>query len=271
MNWNILGKFITAAFCIFAGLSLSGLIYVLASNSKKIKTDKQAFFWFIFGILAIGELTVSAGYAILEFYNAFYSIHHVSSEAAAELTGAVITVATIISTVFGLLFKNRQDKIQKLHSESGWRKELLKLESNTSYTINDLFKLNTFINPYHTHNNNIDYLVNFAIITIINNHTKNSDWVDKNFKRFFALVNQSSIDKKIKNILLPNYSLSNLFDIEFQEKLRSILPNRNSRTSTIEQSNDDSKTEKEDNENLTDTENAIIHKCIHALLKNDWE
>ena len=254
MDWKIVGNFITVAFCIFVGLSLSELIYVLASNSKKIKTDKQAIWVFTFGILAIVELTVSVGLAILGIYKAFYSIKSISTQSAAELTGSVATVATIISTVFGLLFKNKQDKIQKLHSESGWRKELLKLEGNTSYTINDLFKLNTFINPYHEDKNNIDYLINFAIVTIINNHIPDSNWKDKKFKRFFTLVNQSSIDKKIKDILLPNYSLSNLFDIEFQEKL------------TDEKKENDSETTK-----LTDIENAVIHKCIHALLKNDWE
>lgn len=257
MSWKFLGNCLFSSIWIFVGLALAGLLYKFVSNTNKLNSEKDVRFAFTIGIIGIVELTFSVGFAISGIYKAFYSIHH-SAEAAAELTGAVATVATIISTVFGLLFKNKQDKIQKLHSESGWRKELLDLESNDSYSFKDLFKLNTFINPYHTDNNDIDYLVNFAIVTIINNHTKNSDWVDKNFKRFFTLVNQSSIDKKIKDILLPNYSLPNLFDIEFQEKL------------TDEKKESDKENDSETTK-LTDIENSVIHKCIHALLKNDWE
>lgn len=256
MSWNFLGNYLFSSIWIFVGLTLAGLLYKFMSNTNKLNSEKDVRFAFTIGIIAIVELTFSVGFVVLGIYKAFYSIHH-STEAAAELTGVVATVATIISTVFGLLFKNKQDKIQKLHSESGWRGRLLDLEKKPFYTTNDLLELNSFINPYHKKNDDLDYLINSAITTILNNIYLHKNELHE-FDSFYKDVKNSKVSNWIKEIFSNEKKYDNIFKFEENIDIKK------------EEINTDIFKKEKDIYYLNKHEAAIIRKCIHALLKNDW-
>ncbi|MDK1672827.1 hypothetical protein QOK74_08075 [Staphylococcus saprophyticus] len=60
----------------------------------------------------------------------------------------ITAVATFLSTITTILYTNKrhkQDMLDKLDSKSGWRKELFELSFKSQYTIDDAYKLLSFI------------------------------------------------------------------------------------------------------------------------------
>nr|WP_321315430.1 hypothetical protein [uncultured Ligilactobacillus sp.] len=224
-------------------------IYLICTYFKKIYSDNEkiASWFYILILFMVGLLLIFIGIVTLCLYNYFHK--YTSKDSAATLTGSTFTVVSIIVTAGGLLYTNRQNKIQKLHSESNWRGRLLDLEKKPVYTTDDLLELNSFINPYHKKNDNLDYLISFAIKTIIETHLHPENNNDDEFLPFYKLVSDSKISNKLKEILQrDNPNVPNTFGY-----INTKFAVHNEKLNT-----------------LYSEENIIIRKCIHALLKNDW-
>lgn len=241
-----------AAICTSFIVLYIALIYLICVSFKKIYSNskKVAFWFYILGIVIIFLLLILINIVSFLLYDYFYNcIPKHSTTAAATLTGITFTVISIIATAGGLLYTNRQNKILKLHSESNWKRRLLDLEKKPVYTTDDLLELNSFINPYHKKNNNVDYLISFAIKTIIEAHLHPENNNDDEFLPFYKLVSDSKISNKLKEILQrDNPNVPNTFGY-----INTKFAVHNEKLNT-----------------LYSEENIIIRKCIHALLKDDW-
>ena len=65
----------------------------------------------------------------------------------ATIFAGSITLISIIVTALLKYKKKKQDRIVKIRSEMNWRNKLIKIETKPSLTINNILKLNSFINP----------------------------------------------------------------------------------------------------------------------------
>lgn len=248
--------FFKAAIWLFISISTLCGVYVLANDFIKVRSDHRLLKYLFWGLILLIVLVLSIGKAVIDIYSAIRSVN-ISIKVSATITTAIITIISIITTAFGLLFKNKQDKIQKLHSESNWRGRLLDLEKKPFYTTNDLLELNSFINPYHEKNDDLDYLINFVMKTIFENiYLKKDEY--KEFDEFYEIVNQSEVDDWIKKIFNKELIWNNLFDYEKSLDIKKVK----------KESKDIST--KENIYYLNKHESAIFRQCVHALLKNDW-
>lgn len=149
------------------------------------------------------------------------------------------TFFTVLVAAFGYIYTKRQDKVQAIHAESGWRKNLLDLEAETTYSIEHLIKLNAFINPVNNDKNSIDCYVNQIILGILENHD-----IPSCIKRISVDCNTSNYPNNIEKILGRNREV-NIFDYNIEERKKK--------------------------EVLSPMEQNELRRCIHALLKNDWD
>lgn len=212
------------------------------------KLPKKLFFTILFPTTLVSVVT-----GVFDIYQIYESI---GVKACAELTGVTATVLTIITTIFGYFYNKSQSKIQSIHAESEWRKRLLDLEKKPFYTTNDLLELNSFINPYHKKHgkDNLDIYINKVIVDCIKNLNDDNNNID-----------DSTIEKsyKIENYLNPilfgkpkKNSESNKDNTE-KSTLWDIWPKNMCPYCDLI---------------LTDENDTIkIRRCIHALLKDDWE
>ncbi|WP_283596394.1 hypothetical protein [Ligilactobacillus aviarius] len=249
-----------AAISIFVMTIMSSLIYYLALNLKNIFSgDEKTHFGIIYvlGILLAVEVLVFIGLAVYCLYGFFCSCSNTNKNIAANLTGVSFTVISIILTFSGILYTTKQNKVQEIHSESNWRGRLLDLEKKPFYTTNDLLELNSFINPYHKKNNDLDYLINSAITTILNNIYLHKDELHE-FDDFYEDVKNSKVPKWTKEIFSNEKKYDNIFGFEEDIDIRKEKIN----TDIFEKDNDIYY--------LNKHETVIIRKCVHALLKNDW-
>lgn len=223
----------------------------------------------IFFIILFPTTLISVVTGVWDIYHVYESM---SVKACAELTGVTATVLTIIATIFGYFYNKSQSKIQAIHAESEWRKRLLDLEKKPIYTTNDLLELNSFINPYHQKHgkDNLDIYVNNVIVHCI----KHLDDDDNNN------IGNSTIEKNYK---IENYLKSILFGQTKKnqnpiKKVQNLIENLKSDKKSSKSAKDN------DRETLWDIwpqnccrvirdKNDIIkiRRCIHALLKDDWE
>lgn len=232
-------------------------IYLVCAYFKEIYADSEkiAFWFYILTLVMVGLLLIFIGIVTFRLYSYFHK--YTSKGAAATLTGSTFTVVSIIVTFLGILYTTKQNRIQKLHSESNWRGRLLDLEKKPFYTTNDLLELNSFINPYHTKNDDLDYLINSAITTILNNIYLHKDELHE-FDDFYEDVKNSKVAKWTKKMFSNEKKYNNIFEFEedIDIKKEKINPNVFENNTDIYY--------------LNKHETVIIRKCIHALLKNDW-
>lgn len=215
--------------------------------SRLLKFPKWFFFSILFSTTLLSVIT-----GVYDIYNIYKSM---GVKACAELTGVTATVLTIIATVFGYFYNKSQSRIQSIHAESNWRSRLLDLEKKHLYTTDDLLELNSFINPYHKKHffskDNLDIYINNVIVDCI----EHLDDDDNNN------IGNNTIQEsyKIKNYLKPilfgkseENSKSHKDDTKKSTLWDIWLPNCHR---VIRDENDTIK----------------IRRCIHALLKDDWE
>lgn len=284
--------FFKTAIWLFILISTLCGVYVLANDFIKVRSDHRLLKYLFWGLILLIILVLSIGKAVIDIYSAIRSVN-ISIKVSATITTAIITIISIITTAFGLLFKNKQDKIQKLHSESNWRSRLLDLEKKPYYTINDLLELNTFINPYHKKADNLDYFINLAIRTILNSKALDIK-PEHEFDYFYKKVNETlndkklSINKKVLMILKKEEFYNNLYGCEQDLELKKNKFEADDVTDTTVKVNSEKKYQIFKCETFSDYkikyinknnkqidffnpyETVVIRKCIHALLKDDW-
>lgn len=128
-----------------------------------------------------------------------------------------------------------------------WRNKLIKIETKPSLTINDILKLNSFINPYHKEKN-IDYFINKVCTHVVKKHLlkryPNNSKIKRDLKEFQKIKKET--DKYTG--MLPPEAMKNHNETIFDLRIGNII-----------------------HEKLDSNESQVIRECAHALLKNDWE
>lgn len=174
--------------------------------------------------------------------------------------------------------KNFLTKEDSLKTAGDWRKNLYKLEQKPYYTIDDLYELNSYINPY-SEGNKVSIIVNEVIVNILENHRgegcvsyKNSDCnncSDKNDCKDETSIPYDNLRNKMIGFL-KNDSLSELklertnmtaFDFEVNKTI--------TKTETTKELDNKIKN-KEDDGYLTPEENNLVRLACHVLLKAEW-
>lgn len=168
---------------------------------------------------------------------------------AAVFAGSITLISIIVSALVKAHSK-KQDRIANVRSEMSWRKELVEIEVKSRLRINDVLKLNSFINPYHKEKT-IDYFINKVCTRIVRKHLLNhynneneNKKIKRNLKEFQKIKNEV---KKYSGILPPE-AIEKHDETIFDLKIDSIIT-----------------------EKLNSNESQVIRECVHALLKNDWE
>lgn len=72
-------------------------------------------------------------------------------------------------TLIVLGLKDLLQKENDLHLSGDWRKKLYLLEQKDTYTLSNLYVLNSYINSYST-TNDCSKIINYLIVCIINNY-----------------------------------------------------------------------------------------------------
>lgn len=254
IRFSQLGNFIST---YWENILLVSLPFIWLASSYRWKFPKGIFFIILFPTTLISVVT-----GVWDIYHIYESM---SVKACAELTGVTATVLTIIATVFGYFYNKSQSKIQAIHAESEWRKRLLDLEKKSFYTTNDLLELNSFINPYHKEHgkDNLDIYINKVIVDCIdhlNYHKLNTDkeTIDYELEDYLIPILNVCVEKnkgkdKNKDKNENETSEKQLSDTGDKNTLWDIWPQNCFRV--IRDKNDIIK----------------IRRCIHALLKDDWE
>ena len=225
--------------------------YLKGKDNKEKKLSKATFYSILFLIALVSVVT-----GVFDIYR-IYEWMHVKS--CAELAGVTATVLTIIATIFGYFYNKSQSKIQAIHAESEWRKRLLDLEKKPFYTTDDLLELNSFINPYHKipndkdNKDNLDIYVNNVIVECIHHLTNDDDSNNSNTIK----KNNYEVENYLEKILFGDSEENKENDKPEKSTLWDIWPkNICSYCSLV----------------LTNENDIIkIRRCIHALLKDDWE
>ncbi len=250
IKFSQLSNFISTHWELNIPLIFLPFICLFGAYKKKNKFSKTTFYSILFSSTLVAVIT-----GVFDIYQIYKWMH---VKACAELTGVTATVLTIIATIFGYFYNKSQSKIQAIHAESEWRKRLLDLEKKPFYTTNDLLELNSFINPYHKKHgkDNLDIYVNDVIVGCIehlnddNNNNRGNSTIEKSYKIenylkpiLFGKTNNNDTKENSKSDS-DDTKKSTLWDIWFPNYCRVI-------------------------KNEIDT--IKIRRCIHALLKDDWE
>lgn len=223
-----------ALLVFFIGVILCFLIFIFCANSESLKTSKV--------IKCLSKVFVYI-LLILFFVIAFSTgvvaiVDRISKTNVQLIINLASTVLSVLVAVGGYIYTKKKDKVQAVHAESGWRKKLLELEIEPTYSIGHLLKLNAFINPFNSDKNNVDNYVNQVIINILRQHG-----VPSCVQRISVNINISNFPNNIEKIL--ESKKTSIFDYNIpDDKKKEIL-------SPVEQNE--------------------VRRCIHALLKNDWD
>lgn len=247
IKFSQLSNFISTHWELNIPLIFLPFICLFGAYKKKNKFSKTTFYSILFSSTLIAVIT-----GVFDIYQIYKWMH---VKACAELTGVTATVLTIIATIFGYFYNKSQSKIQAIHAESEWRKRLLDLEKKPFYTTNDLLELNSFINPYHEEHgkDNLDIYVNNVIVECIHHLTKDDDSNNSNTIK----KNSCDVENYLEKILFGDPEKNKGNDKFEKSTLWDIWPkNICSYCGLV----------------LTNENNIIkIRRCIHALLKDDWE
>lgn len=161
-----------------------------------------------FILLATGMLFI-----ILGFNHSFFN----------ELDRKVIII-TLGAGMCSLGINNLINEQNIKKTTSDWRKKIFKLEQKSYYTIDDLYELNSYINPY-SKTSETSIIINEVIVCILKNHNikyKTTNSINK-LKQKDNLLNQKKNLKKRKN--LTTYIWIFLFStlIEFISQINTII------------------------------------------------
>lgn len=208
-----------------------------------------------------------------------------------SLTGASVII-TIVTCLIGAIVNlkinkdnEKKDRKINIHKEMDWRKDLHSLEMQDSYTIRDLVKLNSFFNSEYNMKNEFIQKHNKLKkeATDLINKCDEKEMRDFISSHYYLETNPSDKIKDLKgtinNLINSNYTKEELdnIDIELIDKIVEILKNHNirpfekglnKRSLTLF---DFELTKSDLYQPLNPKENQDIRKCIHKLLKNDWD
>lgn len=190
-------------------------------------------------IVLIVTITVFIPFCVIEISTNMVAIFdRISKNNVSSIVSVVSAVLSVVVAVGGYIYTKKHDRIQAVRTESRWREKLLELETEPTYSIEHLLKLNAFINPFNDDENDIDNYVNRIIINILNQHG------------VLSCIQRISADISIS---------------KFPNNIEKILESK--KTSIFDYSIPDSKKK----EPLRPVEQNEVRRCIHALLKNDWD
>lgn len=165
----------------------------------------------------------------------------------ATIFAGSITLISIVVTALLKYYSKKQDRIVKIRSEMNWRNKLIKIETKPSLTINDMLKLNSFINPYHKEKN-IDYFINKVCTHVVKDHLlkhyPNNSKIKRDLKEFQEIKKETNEYTG----MLPPEAVKMHDETIFDLRIDDII-----------------------HEKLDSNESQVIRECAHALLKNDWE
>lgn len=190
-----------------------------------------------------------------------------NQQAAATLTTGSVATLSLLGTFLGILYTSYQNRVQAIHEESSWRKTALELEQKNFYTIKDLIKLNSLFNAYKQKREDdifpVDFYINQVIIKILDNHKINllemTEFLEMREKIIDSLPKKKRKREKITIPFLYKNSVTDKF------------------TKTVDPQKEDSTLFNYDINStnmyiaLNSEENQVVRKCIHGLLKNDWD
>lgn len=191
-----------------------------------------------------------------------------NKQAASTLTTGSIATLSLIGTLFGILYTSYQNRVQAIHEESSWRKNALELEQKDFYTIKDLIKLNSLFNAYKPKKEDdifpVDFYINQVITKILDNH-KISLLKMNEFLEMRKNIIKSLPEKKTKK---EKITIPFLFKNSVTDKLKEIDDGLQKKDSTLFNYDINNSNV---NIALNSEENQVVRKCIHGLLKNDWD
>ncbi|WP_283580343.1 hypothetical protein [Ligilactobacillus aviarius] len=221
--------------------------YFKGKDDRDKKFTKLGFYFGLFPTTLISVVT-----GVWDIYHVYESM---GVKACAELTGVTATVLTIIATIFGYFYNKSQSKIQAIHAESKWRKRLLDLEKKPFYTTNDLLELNSFINPYHKKHgkDNLDIYINKVIVDCIHHLTKDDDSNNSNTIK----KDNYEVENYLEKILFGDSEENKENDDTEKSTLWDVWPKNICPYCSLVLTNE--------------IDTIKIRRCIHALLKDDWE
>ncbi|WP_407455184.1 hypothetical protein, partial [Ligilactobacillus aviarius] len=143
----------------------------------------------------------------------------------------------------------------------------LELEQKIFYTIKDLIKLNSLFIAYkHIREGDIfpvDFYINQVIIKILDNHKINllemTEFLEMREKIIYSLPKKKRKREKITIPFLYKNSVTDKFTKTIApQKEDSTLFNYDINSTNMYIA-------------LNSEENQVVRKCIHGLLKNDWD
>lgn len=271
--------FCRAILSIVFAIPFACTLYTCIRHAKFLISGSKHEFLLITGMLGyiIFSLVIVLGSMFLSINYVFKGFTFSTKgdiTATATLTVGAITALSLLGTLFGVLYTSSQNRIQTIHSESSWRKMALELEQQTSYKIGDLVKLNSLFNPYKERANDdyfpVDFYINKVIVKILDKHNVKrlelNEFADMRVNIINSINECKEKDlqkiQKGKESIPDMYknSLTDKFEAQAKEKSTEELTLFNYR---INKGNI--------NDELNPEENQIVRKCIHGLLKYDWD
>lgn len=217
----------------------------------------------ISGFSAFGCIFFSVNY----LFKGFILSTGGNQQAAATLTTGSVATLSLLSTFVGVLYTSYQNRVQAIHEESSWRKTALELEQKNFYTIKDLIKLNSLFNAYKQKREDdifpVDFYINQVIIKILDNHKINllkmTEFLEMRENIIDSLPKKKRKREKITIPFLYKNSVTDKFTKTVNpQKKDSTLFNYDINSTNMYIA-------------LNSEENQVVRKCIHALLKNDWD
>lgn len=172
------------------------------------------------------------------------------SNSKVEVCGMFVTLG-IATTGWGI--NNIVKEYDAVRVAGDRRKSLYQLEQKENYMLNDLYCLNSYINPYSSENETF-ILVNKVILTIFNNHIAGERSSDK-YKKL-----KEELTSYLKN---GNQKMVTAFDYGIKRNENSVkIYNLNNHSYQ-----DDNGMK---NGTLNPMESNLVRLCCHLLLKADW-
>ncbi|CAM4052946.1 hypothetical protein [Catellicoccus marimammalium] len=150
-------------------------------------------------IIIIVFIIIVLGFIVIAITSIFIS--KVSIFINKNLVEPFILTLTFITAFIGVVYSAELDREAQKHSESSWREKLLEFEQKPYYTIEDLFVLNSFINPYN--DNGIDCTINKELIKIAKHYTEDQKEADNNNNK------TTLFDFQYKQTYIDNYLSKN--------------------------------------------------------------
>lgn len=250
------------------------LVYICIRHAKSMASEDEkntwvilfcvtVLFFFIFGLILLSMNYLFKGFTFTTGND---------RTSAATLTTGTVTAFSLLTALAGVLYSSSQNRIQNIHSESSWRKIALELEQKKHYTIGDLINLNSLFNAYKGKPKDphlpVDFYINKVIVRILRHHNINQIKLNE-FSEMREQIISSIPQKELKKIQRKKTLIPYMYKNSLTDSFKNEAEN-NSQDDNLTLFNYDINSNNI-NISLNSEENQVIRKCIHALLKNDWD